>query len=90
MAVGAGKQRKLIRREEDAIQRNIVQMLQPRERFNANGFPPTYKIDVQYRGKLIGVAKQGHLVGNAVVPQWAAAHIRANYTPRRVELAEAA
>lgn len=62
-----------------------MRMLTPRERFNAQGFPPDYRIDVEYQGRRISRVQQGHKVGNSVSPHWAAAHVRANFTPRLVE-----
>ena len=62
-----------------------MRMLTPRERFNAQGFPRDYRIDVEYGGRKISGVQQGHKVGNSVCPQWAAAHIRANFQPRMVE-----
>lgn len=60
-----------------------MRMLTPRERFSAQGFPPSYKIDIDYQGKKISAEAQGRLCGNSVSPPWAAARVKANFVPRR-------
>jgi DNA (cytosine-5)-methyltransferase 1 len=60
-----------------------MRMLTPRERFNAQGFPADYKIDADPAGGRISAVQQGHKCGNSVSPHWAAAHVRANFEPRR-------
>ena len=55
-----------------------MRMLTPRERFLAQGFRPDYIIDHGADGKPLTGEAQGRMCGNAVCPNWAAAHIRAN------------
>jgi DNA (cytosine-5)-methyltransferase 1 len=55
-----------------------MRMLTPRERFNAQGFPPDYLIDVGARRQAADWARQGRLVGNSVCPPIAAALVAAN------------
>ncbi len=64
-----------------------MRMLTPRERFNAQGFPPTYKIEIEidavdrkgrpYR-KMLPLDAQGRMCGNSVSPPLAAALARSN------------
>ncbi|WP_296580092.1 DNA cytosine methyltransferase [Xanthobacter sp.] len=80
--------------EVDGISLVIVdvcmRMLTPRERFNANGFPPDYIIDygLDENGEVVRLTleQQGHMCGNAVCPPVAAALVRANYVPRELKL----
>lgn len=55
-----------------------LRMLTPRELYNANGFPPDYIIDRDYKGNSYGKSKQVARCGNAVPPPFAAALVRAN------------
>lgn len=55
-----------------------MRMLTPRERFNAQGFPPDYVIDAELGGKTITLEVQGRLVGNSVCPPVARALVAAN------------
>lgn len=55
-----------------------LRMLTPRELYSANGFPPDYIIDRDYKGKSYGKSKQVARCGNAVPPPFAAALVRAN------------
>lgn len=55
-----------------------MRMLQPRELFNAQGFPPDYVIDVDADGKPYPKSKQVARCGNAVTPPVPAALVRAN------------
>ena len=55
-----------------------MRMLQPRELFNAQGFPKDYVIDHDYTGKEYSRAKQVARCGNAVTPPVPAALVRAN------------
>lgn len=50
-----------------------MRMLQPRELFNAQGFPGDYRIDVECDGKPITKTKKVALAGNSVCPQVAKA-----------------
>ncbi len=55
-----------------------LRMLTPRELFNAQGFPATYKIDRDDDGNVFTKSDQIGRAGNSVSPPWAAAHIEAN------------
>lgn len=55
-----------------------MRMLQPRELFNAQGFPHNYIIDQDYTGKKYPKSKQVARCGNAVPPQFAEALVREN------------
>lgn len=55
-----------------------LRMLTPRELYSANGFPPDYIIDRDYKGNSYGKSKQVARCGNAVPPPFAAALVRAN------------
>lgn len=63
-----------------------MRMLTPRERYNANGFPPDYIIDhgIDADGSIITftLEQQGHMCGNAVCPTEARELVAANYRPR--------
>jgi len=56
-----------------------MRMLQPRELFRANGFPDTYRIDIEVNGKPLTKTAQVRLVGNSVPPQWAKALVAVNF-----------
>lgn len=56
-----------------------MRMLTPRERFRAQGFPDTYKIDVMVDGRPITETEQGALCGNSVCPDVAQALVAANF-----------
>lgn len=55
-----------------------LRMLTPRELYNAMGFPPDYKIDVDYMGNPYPKNEQVARCGNAVCPPLATAVARAN------------
>lgn len=55
-----------------------LRMLTPRELYAANGFPPDYIIDHDYRGNEYKKDKQVARCGNAVPPPFAEALVRAN------------
>jgi DNA (cytosine-5)-methyltransferase 1 len=55
-----------------------MRMLSPRERFDAQGFPPDYIIDAELGGRRITGESQGRLVGNSVCPPVAEALVAAN------------
>lgn len=55
-----------------------MRMLQPRELFNAQGFPENYIIDHDYTGKAYPKTAQVARCGNAVPPPFANALVRAN------------
>ncbi len=65
-----------------------MRMLVPRELFNAQGFPPTYIIEVTVEGRPITKTAQTSSAGNSVSPPPAEALLRANLTwmnlPERV------
>src|SRR5699024_10210641 len=56
----------------------LLRMLQPRELYNAMGFPPDYVIDHDYLGNEYKKTKQVARCGNAVCPALATALVRAN------------
>ena len=64
--------------EEYIITDIRMRMLQPRELFNAQGFPPDYIIDHDAEGKPYTKTKQVARCGNAVTPPVPAALVRAN------------
>ena len=53
-------------------------MLEPRELYNAQGFPADYIIDHDYKGNVYPRSKQIARCGNAVPPPFAEALVRAN------------
>lgn len=55
-----------------------MRMLEPRELYNAQGFPPDYIIDHDYKGNTYPRSKQVARCGNAVPPPFAEALVRAN------------
>jgi DNA (cytosine-5)-methyltransferase 1 len=55
-----------------------MRMLAPRELYRAQGFPDSYKIDIEFKGKPMSKTAQVRMCGNSVVPQVAAAIVRAN------------
>ena len=56
-----------------------MRMLVPRELYRAQGFPDTYKIDVQHNGRPLSKTSQVRMVGNSVCPPLAAALVRAQF-----------
>lgn len=64
--------------EEYIITDIKMRMLQPRELFNAQGFPTNYIIDHDDSGKPYSKSKQVARCGNAVTPPVPAALVRAN------------
>lgn len=56
----------------------LLRMLQPRELYNAMGFPPDYVIDRDYLGNEYKKTKQVARCGNAVCPPLATALVQAN------------
>ena len=66
-----------------------MRMLQPRELYNAQGFPPGYVIDHGADGQRFTKTEQVRMVGNSVCPPIAAALARAN-VPELVARDEAA
>lgn len=63
---------------EYAISDIGMRMLAPRELYRAQGFPDSYRIDVEYRGKPMTKTAQVRMCGNSVCPPLAAAIVRAN------------
>ena len=55
-----------------------MRMLEPRELYNAQGFPPDYIIDHDYKGNHYPRSKQIARCGNAVPPPFAEALVSAN------------
>lgn len=55
-----------------------MRMFTPRELYNAQGFPPDYIIDRDYKGNAYPKNKQVARCGNAVPPPFAEALVRAN------------
>jgi DNA (cytosine-5)-methyltransferase 1 len=57
-----------------------MRMLVPRELFNAQGFPPTYIIELTFDGRPVTKTAQTSMAGNSVSPPPAEASLRANLT----------
>lgn len=55
-----------------------LRMLQPKELYQAQGFPTDYKIEQDYTGKVYPKTKQVARCGNAVPPAFAKALVQAN------------
>jgi DNA (cytosine-5)-methyltransferase 1 len=64
--------------EKYAILDICMRMFTPRELYRAQGFPDTYKIDIEYNGKKLSKSAQVRMCGNSVVPQVAKAIVEAN------------
>ena len=62
-----------------------MRMLQPRELFRAQGFPESYIIDTEYKGKPMTKGAQVRMCGNSVSPFPAEALVRANYADKAVQ-----
>lgn len=56
-----------------------MRMLAPRELYRAQGFPDSYRIDIEFRGKPLTKTAQVRMVGNSVCPPVAAAIVRAQF-----------
>lgn len=56
-----------------------MRMLTPRELFNAQGFPASYRIAIEYNGKPLPKYAQTRMCGNSVPPGLVAAVIRSNF-----------
>lgn len=74
--------------EEYIITDIKMRMLQPRELFNAQGFPHEYIIDKDFEGKKYPKSKQVARCGNAVTPPVATALVRANLPEYCMEAAK--
>lgn len=62
-----------------------MRMLRPRELYNCQGFPPTYKIVFQFNGKPLPNDAQVRMVGNSVSPVIPEALLRANFAVTEAE-----
>jgi len=58
-----------------------MRMLQPRELYNAQGFPVDYEIFPQFNGKPLTKTASTRMCGNSVSPNPATALVNANYQP---------
>ena len=61
-----------------------MRMLQPRELYRAQGFPDSYQIDLEHKGRPLSKTTQVRLCGNSVCPPLARALVEANVTAGRV------
>ena len=64
-----------------------MRMLVPRELFRAQGFPDSYRIEIDCDGSPLTKTAQTRLAGNSVPPQLAEAIVRANLGEQREERA---
>jgi DNA (cytosine-5)-methyltransferase 1 len=64
-----------------------MRMLAARELYRAQGFPDTYRIDVELDGKRLSNKAQVRMVGNSVCPPVAAALARAQFEDQVIEVA---
>lgn len=55
-----------------------MRMLAPRELYRAQGFPDSYRIDIEFNGKPLTKTAQVRMCGNSVAPPIAEAIVRAN------------
>lgn len=55
-----------------------MRMLAPRELYRAQGFPDSYRIDIEFNGKPLSKSAQVRMCGNSVVPMLAKALVEAN------------
>jgi DNA (cytosine-5)-methyltransferase 1 len=55
-----------------------MRMLSPRELYRAQGFPDSYRIDIEHLGKRLTKQSQVRMCGNSVCPPLAEALVRAN------------
>ncbi len=58
-----------------------MRMLTPRELFRAQGFPDSYRIEIDYDGAPLTKSAQIRMCGNSVSPMVAEALVAANYCP---------
>lgn len=56
-----------------------MRMLTPRERYRAQGFPDSYRIDITVEGKRLAAEAQGRMVGNSVCPPCARRLVAAQF-----------
>lgn len=64
-----------------------MRMLVPRELYRAQGFPDSYRIDIEFKGKPLTKTAQVRMCGNSVCPPMAEAIVRANYGAEIAEVA---
>jgi DNA (cytosine-5)-methyltransferase 1 len=64
--------------EQYAIADIGMRMLAPRELYRAQGFPDSYRIDIEFKGKPLTKTAQVRMCGNSVCPPLASAIVRAN------------
>lgn len=62
-----------------------MRMLVPRELYRAQGFPDSYRIEIDYNGKPLTKTAQVRMCGNSVCPPMAEALVRANLSAARAE-----
>ena len=60
-----------------------MRMLEPRELYRAQGFPDTYRIEIEVDGKRLSKAAQVRMCGNSVSPYMARALVMANVGTKR-------
>lgn len=72
---------------EYAISDIGMRMLAPRELYRAQGFPDSYRIDIEFNGKPLTKTAQVRMCGNSVAPPIAAAIVRANLLQDTIEAA---
>jgi DNA (cytosine-5)-methyltransferase 1 len=65
--------------EQYAIADIGMRMLQPRELYRAQGFPDSYVIEFEHKGRPLPKHAQVRMCGNSVCPPIAAALVRANF-----------
>jgi DNA (cytosine-5)-methyltransferase 1 len=76
--------------EDYAIADIGMRMLIARELYRAQGFPDSYRIDLNVGGKPLTKTAQIRMCGNSVPPQFAEALVRANCVEAAVDIEEAA
>lgn len=64
-----------------------MRMLTPRELYRAQGFPETYLINIEYKGKPLSKVAQIRMCGNSVCPPLAKALVIANFMPEQRRMA---
>lgn len=64
-----------------------MRMLQPRELYRAQGFPDSYRIDIEVNGKPLTKTAQVRMCGNSVCPPIAKAIVEANLLASEQEVA---
>lgn len=57
-----------------------MRMLSSREKYRAQGFDDSYKIDIEFNGKPLSEEAKGKMCGNSVNPQLACAIVSANFS----------